>query len=54
VHSGQTCFSQSDMRVHFGLGTATVVPELEVRWPSGALSRIADVAADQVLEVVEP
>ncbi len=54
VHSGQTCFSQSDMRVHFGLGRASLVPDLEVRWPSGATSRLTDVAADQVLEIVEP
>jgi hypothetical protein len=54
VHSGQTCLSQSDLRVHFGLGTATVVPELELRWPSGKTSRLSGVAADQVLEVVEP
>jgi hypothetical protein len=27
--------SQSDRRVHFGLGTATRVDRLEVRWANG-------------------
>ncbi len=54
VHSGHTVFSQSDMRAHFGLGANAVVPLLEIRWPSGAESRLENVSADQVLEVVEP
>ncbi len=54
VHSGQSIFSQSDLRVHFGLGASQVVPLLEVRWPSGRVSRLENVAADQILEVIEP
>ena len=35
VRSGGSYISQSDLRVHFGLGEATSA-DLEVRWPSGA------------------
>jgi hypothetical protein len=38
--------------VHFGLGDATVA-DLEVRWPSGAVDRLAAVAADRVVTVIE-
>ena len=27
--------SQSDLRVHFGLGAETTVPNLQVRWANG-------------------
>ena len=35
VASGRGQVSQSDLRVHFGLGTATAVTALEVRWANG-------------------
>lgn len=35
VASGRGQISQSDLRVHFGLGTASSVTKLEVRWPNG-------------------
>ncbi len=35
VASGRSYNSQSDLRVHFGLGTATAVKKLEVRWAGG-------------------
>jgi len=52
VRSGGSYISQSDLRVHFGLGDATVA-DLEVRWPSGAVDRLAAVTADRVVTVVE-
>jgi hypothetical protein len=36
VASGRSAMSQSDRRVHFGLGAATRVERLEVRWANGA------------------
>jgi hypothetical protein len=36
VASGRSQLSQSDLRVHFGLGAATGVERLEVRWANGA------------------
>ena len=52
VRSGGSYLSQSDLRVHFGLGEATSA-DLEVRWPSGVVDRLGGVAADRVVTVVE-
>ena len=54
VQSGGSYLSHSDLRLHFGLGPAERVDRLEVRWPSGAVQVLNDIAADQVLTVVEP
>ena len=53
VHSGGSYLSQGQLPAHFGLGAATSVPELTVRWPSGAVSRLTDVPVDRVLDVTE-
>lgn len=45
---------QSDISVHFGLGGASAVESLTVRWPSGQEYLLTDVAADQFLTIVEP
>ena len=39
--------------VHFGTGAARVLDSVEVRWPSGVVQVLRDVAADQVLTVRE-
>jgi hypothetical protein len=46
--------SSSDKRVHFGLGDDTRIREIELRWPSGKVQVLHDVAADQILKVTEP
>jgi hypothetical protein len=45
--------SASDLRVHFGLGAATVA-DVEIRWPSGAVQRQKGLRADQIVEISEP
>ena len=45
--------SSSDPRVHFGLGAETRAT-VEIRWPSGATSRMENVQADRYLTVREP
>lgn len=45
--------SQSDRRVHFGLGQAAKVDFLKILWPSGKLQELKDVAVDRVLKVKE-
>jgi enediyne biosynthesis protein E4 len=52
VRSGGSYISQSDLRVHFGLGKATIA-DLEVRWPSGQIDRALGVKANRVVVVVE-
>src|SRR5579863_1833515 len=46
--------SSSDKRVHFGLGPADMIREVEIRWPSGIHQTLKDVKADQILTVTEP
>jgi hypothetical protein len=52
VRSGSSYISQSDLRVHFGLGTADKA-DIEIRWPSGAVDKLTGVKANQVLVVKE-
>ncbi len=40
--------------VHFGLGTDAVAKVVEIRWPSGIVQTLNDVAGDRVLRVKEP
>lgn len=46
--------SSSDRRVHFGLGDTRAIASIQIRWPSGQVQTLTDVAADQVLRVREP
>lgn len=45
--------SSSDKRVHFGLGSATVVEKIELAWPTGVKQVLTNVKADQILTIVE-
>lgn len=68
VHSGTSVMSQSDLRLHFGLGQAKVIDLIEVKWPtlvregndkagkSAAIPQIekfANVEANQILTIKE-
>jgi hypothetical protein len=53
VRGGGSYMSQNDLRVHFGLGAATRIDRLEVRWPNGSIEEWRDLAADRVLPIVE-
>jgi hypothetical protein len=46
--------SSSAGPVHFGLGAAKVVDEIEIRWPSGTIQRLKNVSADQIFHAKEP
>jgi enediyne biosynthesis protein E4 len=48
VRSGSSYISNNDMRVHFGLGAATKVDWVEVRWPSGILEKFEGLAVDSL------
>ncbi len=53
VRSGGSYLSQNDLRVHFGLGSATKIDRIEVRWPSGVVDKIENLSADRFLTVEE-
>jgi hypothetical protein len=53
IHSGGSYLSQNDLRVHFGLGAATKIESLEIRWPSGAAETLKNLDADKFYSVLE-
>ena len=53
VMSGTSYYSQSDLRLHFGLGPAVRAERVEVRWPTGAIESFSDVEADRLIHVHE-
>ena len=54
VTTASSYLSSGDKRVHFGLGKASVVESIEIRWPSGIVQSLKDVAADRVVQIDEP
>jgi hypothetical protein len=48
VRSGSSYVSQSDMRIHFGLGAASKVESVIVRWPSGLVERYDNLPVDAI------
>jgi hypothetical protein len=52
VMAQSSYLSTNDRRLHFGLG-AEKTANLEIRWPSGAEEKFADVAADQPVAIQE-
>jgi hypothetical protein len=53
VRSGSSFDSNNDLRAHFGLGAATKVDWVEVRWPSGLTERFEALPVDGVRTVKE-
>ena len=45
--------SQPELTLHFGLGAATQVRRMEVRWPSGRVQELTDLDADRLIRVDE-
>ncbi len=52
VLSQSSYLSVNDKRLHFGLGAIPTV-DIEIRWPSGEMEHIANVAANQLVQVTE-
>jgi len=46
--------SQSDPRLHFGLGDATRIDRIEIRWPGGKLQTLDGQRPNQVITATEP
>ena len=53
IKTGSSYLSQSDLRQHFGLGRATEVDRLEIRWPSGRTEVLQKIPANSIITVVE-
>jgi hypothetical protein len=54
VHSGSSVMSQSDLRLHFGLGKAATVDLVEVKWPTTQkIDKFTQVKPNQILTIRE-
>ena len=50
---GMHSFSQNHQRIHFGLGQNAKIDRITIRWPSGVVQELREVAADQILKIIE-
>jgi hypothetical protein len=53
LHSAYSYCSANDLRAHFGLGNARAAERIEVRWPSGQVDTLTNVAANRAYVVTE-
>jgi enediyne biosynthesis protein E4 len=53
VRAGGSYLSSNDPRLHFGLGAAATMDEVEVRWPSGEEEVLRNLSADFLYRLVE-
>ena len=53
VRSGGSYISQNDPRLHFGLGSASKMNEVEIRWPGGQVETLRDLPSDFIYTIVE-
>jgi hypothetical protein len=53
VMSGGSYESSNDQRLHFGIGTATSVTKLEIRWPSGSVEQVTLPSVDRFFAIEE-
>ena len=51
ARAGGSYLSSEDPRLHFGLGDATRIREVVVRYPGGRVEELRDVTADRVLRI---
>jgi len=51
VRSGGSYLSQSDLRLHFGLGSASRIDKVEVLWPNGGTQVFENIAADRFYRI---
>lgn len=53
VISGASYSSQNDLTLHFGLGAATTVDKVEIKWPDGSMETVSVPSVDRKLTVTE-
>ena len=54
VRSGGGYASQSDLRLHFGLGAAQQVDKVEIVWPNGTRDERTNLAVNRIHDLTEP
>jgi len=53
VRAGGSYLSSNDPRLHFGLGAAAHMEDIEIRWPSGSRETLKNLPADFIYTIVE-
>jgi hypothetical protein len=53
VRSGGNYISHDDMRIHFGLGEASRVDRVRIRWPNGNMEELGGFEADRFVTIRE-
>ena len=53
VQSGGSYLSHNDMRLHFGLGNASRVDRVQIRWPNGKVEELPPMDADRFVMIKE-
>ena len=53
VLSQSSYYSHDDLRLHFGIGTARSVEEIEVRWPNGRVETIKNQPSRSLVKLVQ-
>jgi len=53
ISGGNSFAGQSSSRVHFGLGDAAKVDQIEVRWPAGEREVFTGITVDKIQKIVE-
>ena len=53
VISGGSYLSSNDPRPHFGLGHATKIDDIEIRWPSGRVEHVTVPGIDRIVTISE-
>ena len=54
VRSGGSYLSQNDLRLHFGLGSASKIDRVEIDWPGGVHQVERNLEANRVVTIREP
>lgn len=54
INGGSGFLSQNTMISHFGLGQASSIDEITIKWPSGRETTLEDIGVNQLLEIEEP
>jgi len=53
VRSGGSYLSQNDLRLHFGLGDARIVDNIEILWPGGKRQTLEKQPVNRILDIRE-
>ena len=54
VKAGSSYLSTDSVELEFGLGTARIVDEVRIAWPSGRTQTLTGLSANRVVEIEEP